>query len=275
MHFYLKLYVLWICIGVSIFAQVEIGADPADTNLESGAAVKKNNSDSPVTAKTLSYNKEDREKVLVILKKFYPDKSYSTLNHLLSKHMVEGSVVLSAEETQLLADVVAKDPDQGLIDKISEFALGKSDTDGLFAGIEQIRTAFAENPLSLVSKEQVKETLMKQWEGKFLGGVFKNNPKVLEFFSSLVIDKVAVPKLLDIFHKKSELKYFTVLVVIAQLMCLLAFFTLFRQSSLLGRVFKRTLLMLGVNCILILYFIWRFYPEVSPTISIFHKTFFA
>jgi hypothetical protein len=274
--FFLIAFVQFVCCHVH--AQVVIEADPSDAPSES--ATNKNSTvssqvDDVKTTKKISYNKEDREKALALLKKFFPDKSFSALNHLMSRYLEDGALVLTPEENKELSDVVAKEPDQSLVDKIQDFALGGSDTKGLFAGIEELRKAFAENPLSLVPKDQVKETLLKQWEGKFLGNVFRNNPKVLDFFATLVIDKNAVPKLLDIFQKKNELKYFTVLVVIAQLMCLLAFFTLFKQSGLLGRFFKRTILMLSVNALLILYFIWRFYPEVSPTLSIFHQAFFA
>ena len=258
-----------------VFSQVVIQADPSDETPDATNTAPTSPISEELSSRKVTYAKEDREKILVLLKKIYPEKSFSALNHILAKHMDEGAIELSAQENKELADVMSKEPDQSLVDKIQEFALGGSDTNGLFTGIEQVRKAFAENPLSLVPKDQVKETLLKQWEGKILGDIFKNNPKILEFFSSLVIDKTAVPKLLDIFQKKNELKYFTVLVVIAQLMCLLAFFTLFKESSLLGRLLKRAILMMVVNGILVLYFIWRFYPEVSPTLSIFHQSFMS
>ncbi len=76
MRFFYNYYLLCFFFSAIVFAQVEIGADPADSNLESGAAVEKSNRETPSASKTFSYNKEDREKVLVILKKFHPDNIF-------------------------------------------------------------------------------------------------------------------------------------------------------------------------------------------------------
>lgn len=252
-------------------AQVVIGTDPSEVSAEKEQS--QSTVVSPSGEKKITLTKEDREKILAIFKKIYPDKSVQALNYSLNKHLVDGSIVLNPKENKELEDFLATGPDRGLFDKIQDYAMG-GNANTVFAVVDDLRAAFAENPLSVVPKAQVKETLLKQWEGKTLGNLLKNNPRLLEFFAALITDRVAVGKLLDIFQKRSELKYFIVLVVLAQIMCVLAFFALFKQSTIVGRIFKRTLLMFGVNAILLLYFVWRFYPEVSPTITIFHQSFF-
>ncbi len=271
-YFLFLIFLFHILVSNSVVAQVVIGEDPAET-----AAAEKEKSETtigPAGEKKVAIGKDDRAKILSILKRMHPDKSVQALNHSLNKYLVDGRVILSAGESKELDDFLATEPEKGFLDKMQDYAMG-GNSDAIFAVVDDLRSAFAENPMSLVPKEKVKETLLSQWEGKFIGEMLKNNPRVLEFFATMITDKMAVGKLLDIFKKKSELKYFIVLVIIAQVMMILAFFTLFKQSSIMGRIFKRMLLMLSVNAILLLYFIWRFYPEVSPTINIFHQSFFS
>lgn len=266
-----------IFCSTNIWSQVNIGEDPTDAPMDKTVVQDQDERTITPSEKKIIYDKDDREKVLAVLKKIYPEKNFKDLNIELSKYLEAGGITLSIDENLELSELLSKEPDQSFIDKIKDFAFGfgSNNSMGVFDGIDHLRATFAENPLSLVPKEQIKETLLSQWEGKPMGKVFKEYPKVLEFFAALMVDKKAVPKLLDIFIKKNELKYFTILVVLSQVMCLLAFFTLFKNSSWLGRVFKRMLLMLGVNAVLLIYFVWRFYPEVSPTLGIVHQSFFS
>lgn len=265
---------------MKVYAQVVIGGDPSDVNADQDkhqATSEQNNqklgsSSAANGEKIISFIRDDREKTLAILKKMNPGKSIEELNLLISKHVTNDQLKLSSDEGKEIESFLSKEMNKGFTDKIQDFAIGNK-ADAMFAAVNDMRAAFAENPLALIPKDKVKETLLTQWEGKFIGKLLTNNPRILEFFASFITDKVALNKLLDIFIKKKELKNFTFLVILAQIMSVLAFFLLFKQSSPLGRIFKRIILMLGVNIMLIAYFCWRFYPEVSPTISIFKNTF--
>lgn len=276
---FLSFYFIILFITVlNSSAQVSIGSDPTDET--SANKTLKNEVDLNKAKGELSYEfkKEDREKALVILKKVYPQKSFKDLNELLGSYMQAGFIQVSEKEKLELSEVMSKEPDESFFTIFTNktFFGGKDEKgeSSLFAGIDQIRAAFEKNPLSLVSKDQVKETLLKQWEDKWIGQYLKESPKALEFLARFLTDKEAVPKLLDITKKKNELKYFSILVVLAQVMLLLAFFTLFKGQPLLVKFFKRFCLTLAVNAILIIYFMWRFDTEVSPLTRIISDVFF-
>lgn len=269
---------LWLLYSYSIlYAQVSIGVDPSDESL--------NKSDTKSEPKEVSsdlkydFDKKDREKALVVLKRVFPSKSYKDLNVILGSHMESGAIIVTDKEKSEITEVMSKEPDESFFTTLANKAFfGGKDEKGessLFAGMDQIRAAFEKNPLSLISKDQVKETLLKQWEGKWIGQYLKESPKVLEFLARFLTDKEAVPKLLDITKKKNELKYFSILVVLAQVMLLLAFFTLFKDQPFFVKFIKRFFLTIAVNAILILYFLWRFDAETSPLTRIFSDVFFT
>ncbi len=127
-----------------------------------------------------------------------------------------------------------------------------------------------ENPLSLVSKDEIRAMISVRLEGQSLGTYLKKNPKYLEMLVELLHDKRALPRFISIISKRDKTKMYGIgfLFLVA-----LGFFLNLKNSTanLYKRAFIKFSLMLGTSIANIALFYIVFKDELTPGLSIIFK----
>lgn len=236
---------------------------------------------------TLEVSADEKKKILILLKKIFPQKSWNELHQQLMEQLKENKLTLSKAEIKKLYDVTLQNekPNQGsfsslvnsaLNNKIENLAVGTAGNP-MADSLRQMSDAFKNNPMAMLSKDDVKKMIIAsaQAKSKSYGEFMEHSPKLLEFFAEMITDKVAMPSLLSIFKREADLKQCAILGLVIQFMLMLSFFALFRYQSFIARFSKRFLLYVFCNGLLFYYYWYQFNVELTPTWLIIKRIFFA
>jgi hypothetical protein len=123
------------------------------------------------------------------------------------------------------------------------------------------------NPFSKMSKDEVKSMLLVQVEGKAVGKILKNNPRLLSGVVDWVRHPTALPQLMGIANEPKKVKYYGILVVFVFLVSFILNL-LNSDGSIIRRIIFKlgiTVGALGVNLGLFYLF---FSDELGPTIDV-------
>lgn len=130
------------------------------------------------------------------------------------------------------------------------------------------------NPLSKLSKEEVRSMILTQAEDKPAAELFKNYPKFLDFMVDWIRDPKALPAFIGIINKTEEMKNFGIAVLIVFILSFILNF-LNRNGNLAKRIFKKILISIGALVINLVLFYLYFKDEIGPTIDIAKKYLFS
>ena len=146
--------------------------------------------------------------------------------------------------------------------------LNIKDIKSSYGDFKNLAKNFKENPLAILTKEQVRELILTKLESRFWKNLLTNNPKVLDCISAVLVDPLALPSLMNILANEKKLKIYTYLVIFLQLLVLVVILFFFRFHSPIRRFFYRTAWSLGLQSLAVISFYVLFKKELAPMAAI-------
>ena len=137
-----------------------------------------------------------------------------------------------------------------------------------YGDFKELAKNFKENPLSILSKEQVKEMILNKMESSFWKKFLTEHPKVFDCLATIIIDPHALPSLMQILASEVKLKRYTYLVIFLQTLVLIVLLFFFRYHSPIKRFFYRSAWVLTLQSMGVLAFYGLFKVELGPLVKI-------
>ena len=133
-----------------------------------------------------------------------------------------------------------------------------------------IKDILKENPLSKMSKGEVRGLVEGYLNNLPIGKTFEKNPGLLDFFIDWLRDKRALPKFVGIINKPQKVKTYSFIVL--GIFVASFFLNLFNsKGSLFKKILRKLMIFFGVAIINVSVFYFMFKPNVQPTIDLILK----
>ena len=133
-----------------------------------------------------------------------------------------------------------------------------------------IKDLLKENPLSKMSKSEVRGLIEAHLSNLPVGKLFKNNPRLLDFFVDWLRDKRALPRFVGIVNKPKKVKTYGFIVF--GVLIVSFFLNLFNSDgSLFKRIRRKLMIIAGVSITNASVFYFMFKPNIQPTIDLVLK----
>lgn len=137
--------------------------------------------------------------------------------------------------------------------------------------VKILQEMFKDSPLAKMPREELRELILTQSEGKFFHGYLERSPKVIKTIIDILQDATALPALLGILLKKNELEIFFYLWIglIITTWVIKRFWLKKKKKWSKGKKFMVSIMIsLASSVVSISAFYYLFYDEVVPATKI-------
>jgi outer membrane lipopolysaccharide assembly protein LptE/RlpB len=215
----------------------------------------------------LEISPNEQQKIFGLLQKMFPNDSNELLLQKYAMHIRDKKLILQKSELSKIQELLEQEPgNSSLLNKIENSLLGTAQE--VTNSVSTLQSAFSSNPLMLMTDEYVGEKIDEKLKGSIGEKLVKRYPKLRVIAIKTLKDKEAIPGLLELVKKESQLKKFARTTLFIQVISLLMFFIFFRELSLFKKFLLRSASFITLQVILTIYFIWIFLPELSPLLNI-------